>query len=283
MERERRQTEAEEGVLAEIWGIRGSLPVSGPAYEKFGGNTSCISIRTGTCLLILDAGTGITVLGKKLVKEGFRGRADLFLSHVHLDHIQGLAAFPLLFCRGVELVIHGERREGMGLKEQLDRIFSPPYWPVRLEQAQATVRFREIGDRERVDLGEGLAVDTFRASHPDHCLMMKVSSGNTSLLYATDCEMDETFMEQAETFAGGSRVIVADAQYGPEELEARRGWGHSSWVQGNGFARRCGAEQVIHTHFDWNADDDCLSLREEQAKRDWSGALFAREGMRLRL
>lgn len=274
---------ADKETVLEIWGTRGSLAVSGPEYEEYGGNTSCISIRTAGRVLILDAGTGISRLGRMLAEEGFRGRADLFLSHVHLDHILGLATFPLLFSRDVKLVIHGEARMGKDIRQQLNRIFEPPYWPVCLEQAQADIGFQTIGEGQHLDLGDGIAVDTFRARHPDQCLMLKISAGNSTMVYATDCEMDREFIRKAAEFARGSRLIIADAQYAPEELEKKRGWGHSSWMQGNLLARSSGADWVIHTHFDWSADDICLSARESQAAEDWEGAVFAREGMRIQL
>ncbi len=280
--KENRIWENNEAVL-EIWGTRGSLAVSGPEYTVYGGNTSCVSVRTSRRLLIFDAGTGIVGLGRRLAEEGFKGRADLFLSHVHLDHIQGLPAFPLLFCRDAELVIYGEERMGKNIEEQLNSVFTPPYWPVRLEQAPAKIRFQSLKEGERLELGDGIAVDTLRSAHPDRCLMMKVSAGRSCAVYATDCEMDRDFIPKAAAFAEGSRVIISDAQYGPEELEGKRGWGHSSWVQGNLLGRSCGAEQVIHTHFDWTADDECLRERESQAEKDWKGAVFAREGMKILL
>jgi phosphoribosyl 1,2-cyclic phosphodiesterase len=260
-----------------FWGVRGSIATPGPATAGVGGNTSCVEVRCGDELLVLDAGTGLRGLGDELMKRGER-RAHVLLSHLHWDHVQGLPFFTPLYVPGSELTLHGPDFGPGGLEGALRRQMSAPGFPVELGDVGARLTLRELRHRSRFQLGD-VTLSAARLNHPGGVLGYRIDFGGRSLAYATDtehlAELDPALLELAEDVD----LLIYDAQYSPEEYASKRGWGHSTFEVAAALAKRAGARQLALFHHDPRRDDAGVSELEERARTLFASSFAAREGM----
>lgn len=218
-----------------LGGARGSFPVSGEDTLKFGGETFALLIEgeDGTQLLV-DAGSGV-----QRMRERLRPGATLLFTHTHLDHLIGLPA--LTECWPAVMV-----SPRSGLADVLERVFSPPVWPVRLPAAEF------VTPSEPFAAG-GLRVSWREVAHPDGCVAYRVdeAAGGASVVVATDIEWQAMPAEEQAgfvEFARGAGLVVFDGQFAPEEYGERRGWGHSTWGDAVEVGGRCGAGRVWVVH-----------------------------------
>ena len=260
-----------------VRGTRGAVPMADPAFLEYGGNTSCVSVRCGGELVVFDAGSGLLSLGSAPETGG--GRIHILLSHLHLDHIQGLVGFQPLYDPNADVRLYGEARGGTSFRAQLDRIFGPPYWPLGLEDGRARVDVREIGPGEPFSLSEGLRVRTFRSCHPDGSLIYRLEGQGRSIVYTLDCELTAGLAPRLADFARDCDLLIWDANF--TEADLQKGWGHSTWAQGLEMARASGAARVLMTHYDRSYTDAFLREQERLAREKWDTCVFAREGMEL--
>ena len=265
-----------------VWGSRGSCPMTGKT-SIFGVNTSCFSLDTGDALFVFDAGSGILDL-KRAFTEGESRSVHLFLSHLHMDHIQGLFGFVPLpaWCR--ELCIYGEPRGGRSLREQLDAFIGPPYWPLTLPQMGGDrIRFTDVLPGESFRAG-GRAVSAARSEHPDQSLWYRLEpeeKGGCAVVYGLDCELTEAAIPRLAAFARGAGLLVLDAAYAPEDLPEKRGWGHSSYRECLTLAKESGAARVLLSHLSPEYPDSALASLEQSAAREAGpiDVIIAKEGM----
>lgn len=269
----------------EIWGSRGSFPRSEERFLKYGGNTSCVSLAYDGGIVILDAGSGIGGLGRKTAVDGRRSsdapirRVDILLSHLHLDHVQGLPAFQPFYDSETEIHLYGPT----GFERHLKTLIGPPYWPVGFSDFAAKVFFHELRPGEKFSLN-GLTVDTMEGNHPGGSVLYRIDSKSMdgmikSLVYALDCETDEKTSRRLKKFAEETDLLLWDAGFTTEDLKA--GWGHSTWEQGVAVRRAARAEKVVMMHYNAEYDDMFLQRLEETAKKEDGAVIFAREGMKL--
>lgn len=263
-----------------VWGARGSLPVPDASFLAFGGNTSCLSLDLSDTLVVLDAGSGLTTLGERMLRED-RRRADILLSHCHLDHIIGLFSFAPRHSPGVELHLYGTP----DVTRDLARLVGPPLWPVGLTSGGGAIHTHEVQAGEPFSLvggaAPGLTVATLEGNHPGGCLYYRLERGGRGLVYALDCELSEELFPRLAAFARGTDLLVWDASYAPEDLKP--GWGHSTWAQGLALGRAAGAKRVLMTHYSTQYSDTFLQHQERLARRMDSRAQFARERMVIEL
>lgn len=266
-----------------LWGTRGTFPQASKEYLEYGGNTSCISVECEDRLIVFDAGSGLACLGKFLTESGNCPRIDLFISHVHMDHIMGFYNFQPFFNPGAEIHIYGEEKEGVSVKEQIRRVVDGPYWPVGVNDFPAAVRFHTLEAGKTYPLAEDLAVGTVEGNHPNGSILYRLELGEKSVVYGLDCEMDEATLERLASFSAGCDLLICDAQYTEEELPAKTGWGHSSWQWGIRLKEKAGAKTALMTHYSWDYTDEQIKKQEMKAKQEHKGCLFAREGMEILL
>lgn len=251
-----------------FWGTRGSIPSPGSATVKYGGNTPCVEVRTETdWLVILDAGTGIRELGRSLVTNanGNGIAADIFLTHAHWDHIQGIPFFAPIFQPGNHFTIWGSKT----LETSIDRVIrdqmSPVVFPVAFEQLDATVDFSEIAEERRS--GNGYDVTAFAVRHPGGALGYRFSGrseNDGSFVYISDNELNPSapynsradWQERLVDFVRGATVLVHDAMYTAEEYEKHRGWGHSTYEDAVNLALDAGVERLVLFHHRPERSDD---------------------------
>jgi phosphoribosyl 1,2-cyclic phosphodiesterase len=276
-----------------IWGCRGSLPTPGSATVRYGGNTSCVEVVLESgAVLVLDAGSGIRKLGLDLVKRRVR-RLHLLLTHLHLDHIEGLRFFAPLFDDEVQLDIWGPPSPVSGLEERIARAFSPPLFPIDLQDTPAKVTFNDVPN---VPWTIGAA--ELRASlvvHPGPTVGYRISADGSSVAYMPDHEpaLAGRFEDRTRDWISGGSIaedvdlLLHDAQYSEEEYEGRLGWGHSSVSSAVAYADAVGAKRLVLFHHDPTHSDDRMQELEAEARSfaDDGGdpPTIAREGMVLDL
>ena len=279
---------------ATLWGVRGSVPAPGPATAGFGGNTSCVQVTAEDgSEFVLDAGTGIRDLGGALA--GRCRRLHVLLTHLHLDHIQGLMFFAPFFDPEVEITVWGPPAAGRALRKRLARYISNPLSPIEIGELPARVTFRDVPSEPwrigAVELRASLV------SHRGPTLGYRLSENGTSLCYLPDHE--PALGQDLATAPGawisgfglahGASLLIHDAQYSEREYPAHRGWGHSSLAAALAFARRCDVQRLLLFHHDPSHDDAFLeALRREAVDRwtqlDGQGSVdLAREGVVLDL
>lgn len=269
-----------------FWGVRGGIPTPEASKLRYGGNTSCVSVELsdGT-LIILDAGTGLRLLGNDLRRRHPQGgiQGHLLFSHLHWDHIQGIPFFKPLFNPGNHFEFIGQRPEGTTLQAQLEGQQNYAYFPVDMGHMSSRKSFREIGD-ETFTLG-GATVTSRRLNHPGGCLGYRIEMDGACIVYATDNEHTGPGPEAAIVdLARDADLLIFDTNYTPEEYESgRQGWGHSTWQQAVVNARAANVDRLILFHHDQDHDDAELEVIEALAAEAFPRSLAAREGMCIRL
>jgi phosphoribosyl 1,2-cyclic phosphodiesterase len=272
-----------------FWGVRGSIPSPGPRTLEVGGNTSCVQVTGGDGTeLILDAGSGIRALGP--ADLGHARRLHIVLTHLHLDHIQGLLFFTPLFDPEAEITVWGPPGSAP-LRRRLARYLSNPLSPIELGELPARVSFQDVpGGGWR--LGE-LELRAALVAHRGPTLGYRISEGGKSVCYLPDHEpaLGATLASAPVAWvsglglAAGANVLIHDAQYTEQEYAARLGWGHSSLDQALAFAGRAAPERLLLFHHDPGHDDECLrSLEAEAVERPLDSRVeLAREGQTIEL
>ncbi len=272
-----------------IWGCRGSVPTPGPDTFRYGGNTSCVevSLDDGT-LLVLDAGTGIRSLGFDLLDRGVR-RVHLLLTHLHLDHLEGLRFFAPLWDERVTLDIWGPPSPLLSLRERISRSFSPPLFPIDLSEVPAQVTFHDVPREPWTVDGTRLVADL--VAHPGPTVGFRIETATSSFAYLPDHEPALAGMneDKSRDWISGAAIaeevdiLLHDAQYFEDEYEERIGWGHSSVADAVAFARAVGARRLVLFHHEPRHTDGSLERLEARARslvdRDEDWPALAREGM----
>ncbi len=275
-------------MIVRFWGVRGSLPSPGPNTLHFGGNTSCVEVRCGEQLLILDGGTGLRGLGERLRQEGVHRGIFLF-SHVHWDHIQGFPFFvPAYDPQGSFEILGGDALVG-SLEEALHRQMRPPNFPVRLREMGAGFTFGSIHAEEHLVRGD-VKIQVLRLRHPDPSFGYRIQWRGSTLVYATDTEHPDDGVDgHLAEFARDVDLLIYDAQFTPEEYEGavdgrpRRGWGHSTAQEGARLALKGRVRQLILFHHDPTHDDEKIRSIEREARAIFPNSLAAYEGLALHL
>jgi phosphoribosyl 1,2-cyclic phosphodiesterase len=272
-----------------IWGCRGSVPTPGAETVGCGGNTSCVevSLDDGT-VLVLDAGTGIRALGQELLDRGVR-HVHLFLTHLHLDHLEGLRFFAPVWNPEVQVDIWGPPSPVISLQERIARSFSPPLFPVDLADVPARVTFRDVPRRPWTVAG--VSMEAALVVHPGPTVGFRIANGRSTFAYVPDHEpalAGEIAGRPADWISGASiaadvDLLFHDAQYFEDEYEQRIGWGHSSVADAVAFGEAVGARRLLLFHHDPMHSDGSLERLEAAAQSLSQGnglsPALAREGM----
>jgi len=268
--------------LIKIWGARGSIPTPGKSTVKFGGNTSCLEIRCGNELIIFDAGTGIRELGLKLIEEKEKIKAHLFFSHLHWDHIQGFPFFLPFYKAENEFDIYAEKKEVGTLQELLSLQMKHPFYPVPLKNMASKIRFNDIGSNCEIPVGDAI-ITSYRANHPDGCLSYRVDYNGKSIAYSTDTEHKQKMDENIYKAALNADVFIYDCNFTEEEYSKRKGWGHSTWVEGVKIAKEANVKHFIMWHHDSLHNDEFISNLEKEVQKAFPNSQAAFENLTIKL
>jgi phosphoribosyl 1,2-cyclic phosphodiesterase len=270
-----------------FWGVRGSIPTPGPTTLHYGGNTSCLEVRVGDQILILDAGTGLRLLGLQLLAEFGERPLDLtlLLTHTHWDHIQGLPFFMPVYQAQNRLRILGFEGARRGLDNVLSNQMESPYFPVGLREVPATVQIEELKETS-FSLG-AVQVEVCRAHHPGICVGYRLTVNGSSMAFFPDNELrqfDVPIMEPPTPASAGSTeffdsatsglleflrgvdVLIIDSQYTREEYREHKGWGHGCLNDVVALAVQCQAKKLFLFHHDPDHDDAKISQMVKDAR-----------------
>ena len=273
------------GMKVKLWGTRGSIPSPGPETIRYGGNTSCVGVTLSDgSLLALDAGTGIRSLGLALGDEP--ARLHILLTHLHLDHIQGLVFFAPAFRPQTEIVIWGPASPEASLRDRIARYISAPLSPVEVRELPCDVSFRHCPETEW-EIGPA-RIRAASVAHRGPTLGYRIDDGDSSLTYIPDHEpalgadldrLDEDWIS-GFALARDTSLLIHDGQYADAEYPEHVGWGHSALSHSLSFARRTGAERTVLFHHDPMHSDDFLDGLGAEGGRRWAGAGRRRGGDR---
>lgn len=245
-----------------ILGTRGSLPSTNPGAFKYGGNTACIEVIEEDQMFILDAGTGVLKLAQDLNPE--QKRFDILLTHLHIDHIQGLGFFKPLFDGENEIHIWGPASSTKSLHSKLNRYLSPPLFPVHFRDLPCKMYLHEI-TRSSFEIGN-LQINSAYINHPGPTIGYRIFNAHSVFAYLPDHEPflgNKGFELEREWISGtglahNADLLIHDSQYTPEEYPDKIGWGHSSIEQAIKFASIAKVKKLLLFHHDPNHDDQLL-------------------------
>jgi phosphoribosyl 1,2-cyclic phosphodiesterase len=266
-----------------FWGVRGSTPTPQAENLRYGGNTSCVEVRFGDRLYIFDCGTGLRALGQQLRRE-FAGRAvsaHIFVSHFHWDHIQGIPFFGPLYDQPENRFFFHSSSRIRSLKRVMEEQMASPYFPVDMSEMKAHRDFYSI-EQGRMPLGE-VTVEARWLNHPQGCMGFRLETDEGVVVYATDNEPgDGVFDQNLRQLAAGADLLIYDAQYLPEEYQARkRGWGHSHWREAINVVMESGAKELVLFHHDPDHNDGCLDQVVKEARNYYPKVRAAAEGLEM--
>jgi phosphoribosyl 1,2-cyclic phosphodiesterase len=265
-------------VKLKIWGSRGSIPAPGPETMRYGGNTSCVELTlSDSSKLILDAGTGIRNLGIALGRAGVGEQPiHILLTHLHLDHIQGLMFFAPLFRPEAEIVIWGPPSPEASLRDRVARYLSAPLAPVEVRELPSLLSFRECEASLEWSIGPA-RVTAQAVNHRGPTLGYRIEDAGTTISYIPDHEpglgtpLDSVSDEWISGFAlaRDASLLIHDCQYTDEEYRAHLGWGHCPVSDALAFARRVAARRLLLFHHDPLHSDEFLDALGTDCRTRW--------------
>jgi phosphoribosyl 1,2-cyclic phosphodiesterase len=289
-----------------MWGVRGSIPSPGPRTVRYGGNTTCIEVRSDDdSLIVLDAGTGIFPLSQTLLAR-LPVTANIFITHTHWDHIQGLPFFIPIFIPGNTLRIHGayDIVAMQGIEQVMSVQLQYSYFPIREAELKARIEYETLTVGVPVAIGDA-TVTPVLMNHPVTDLGYRVECNGKSMFFTGDHEpwrniyapedpehadyqaMVDQRIAELDAAIGTVDVLIVDAAYTIEEYPQKIGWGHGTFDSAIAMARRVGAQRLICTHHEPTRGDDDLErvFAEARARNPEPGCevLLAREGLEIDL
>lgn len=242
-----------------LWGVRGSIPVTGPETSYYGGNTSCVDVWEDGCQLVLDGGSGIQRFSMNTTLDS--KRIDILLTHLHLDHIQGLGFFKPLFDPDMDVHIWGPASSLRTLHSRLSRYLSPPLFPVLIRDLPCKLTLHEI-ENSQFSIGP-FTIQSRYIIHPGPTVGFRVSSKNSTFTFIPDHEPalgkdgminDPKWISGIE-LAMNADLLLHDAQFSSEEYQQRKGWGHSSMSDAALFASMAKVKHLLLSHHDPSRTD----------------------------
>lgn len=266
------------GFRVKFWGTRGSLPVSGAEYARFGGNTIAVEVSCGTETLLFDAGSGLPHAGRALAPDRTQ-TTHLFMSHFHYDHIIGLPFFcPLFNPRATVSLWSGNLHGQQTTQETLKEIMRPPFFPVSPDICAARVRCMDFRATDILEPVAGARLVTGMLNHPGGSIGYRIEWNGRVIAIITDTEhepgkLDDTVL----TLIRGADLFIYDGAFEDEEMEKFKGFGHSTWQQAVRLAREAGVRQTAIFHHSPTRIDSELEAMEARARAELSSLFFARD------
>ena len=257
-------------MIIKCWGSRGSIPVSGEEYIKYGGDTTCLEIRTKSDdIIIVDAGTGIRRLGSKLIDEN-RYNYNLIFTHSHWDHLMGFPFFKPLYEEQAEFMMYRCPFHSKFVETILSRIMTPPSFPVRYSEISAKMEYVEAFT-SAFEIGS-VTITPIPISHPDRGSGYKFTEDGKSFVFLTDNELGFThpgglsYKDYME-FSAGADLLIHDAEYIPEEYPSKIEWGHSVFTETLDLAIEAGVKQFGLFHLNQERTDQQVDEMVESCRR----------------
>ncbi|AFL51808.1 phosphoribosyl 1,2-cyclic phosphodiesterase [Sinorhizobium fredii] len=261
-----------------FWGVRGSLPVSGEQFLRYGGNTPCIEVRCGAEVLIFDAGSGLREAGLSLMSESV-SEFDVFFTHSHYDHIIGLPYFkPIYRCSSAVRFWSGHLHGKMSTAEMINDFMRPPWFPVGPGICQASLDTLDFRPGETLSPRKDVSIRTMSLVHPGGCVGYRVDWGGRAVALIYDTEHEPGILDrELLDFIAGADLLVYDCTYLESEMAAYRGYGHSTGIHGSRLAMAAGIPRLAMFHHDPSRTDAALAAIEQEVQTFFAGAFAARD------
>ena len=257
-------------MLIRCWGARGSIPVSGQKYLKYGGNTTCLEIRTqDDKILVVDAGSGIREAGNFLLKQT-RHDYTLLMTHAHWDHIMGFPFFKPIYSSKTKLSVWGCMFAQESIKDLLSRIMSAPHFPVDFSSIRANISYADACNHH-YELGE-MKITPIALSHPNQGTGFRFVEADRCFIFLTDNELGYphegglAYQEYLD-FCRGADLLIHDAEYKEDEYKKTRGWGHSTYNAALKLAMEAGVKKFGIFHHNQERFDDEIDAMVDDCKK----------------
>lgn len=269
-----------------FYGVRGSFPVPDKMMSKYGGNTSCLLIDNNCQPLILDAGTGIINIGKYLLNsKPQQKKINLFLTHLHIDHILGLPFFDPVFDESYEINIYCDQTPKTPLEDTIYSLFNQPLSPISNEGIKATLNFTILNTdhRETIRVGENIAVDYIKEKrHPlSGVLFYCITVKGKRIVYATDVESADGFGREQLDFIRGADILIHDSMYFDSDYSSsthpKTGFGHSTVSMAVENAIRGEVKKLFLFHYDPGYTDEQVERMYQEAKKKFKHTYLSKE------
>lgn len=257
-------------MIVRCYGARGSIPVSGAEYVRYGGDSTCVEIRTKNDeIIIVDAGSGIRRLGNRLIEEG-RFNYTIFFTHSHWDHILGFPFFKPLFNEKTKIDLKGCPDAQGNIQKLLSKAMSAPLFPIRFDELRASITYD--GACPTTFLIDSIEVSTIHLSHPNGGLGFRFVEDGKSFVFLTDNELGfhhkgGRLFEDYAAFAQNADLLVHDTEYTPEQYKTTIGWGHSTYLQALELALSAGVKRFGLFHHNQDRRDEDLDEIVEKCRK----------------
>jgi len=255
-----------------FWGTRGSIPCPGPETIKYGGNTTCFEVTCGGKRVIIDAGTGIRLLGKKImIEEGNLLDADLFFTHTHMDHIQGLPFFAPLYNPNSDVRLHaghlaGDKYDLHGIIGTM--LMKDPVFPVPSALIEKACSFNDYDCGTEFTLDGGIVIKTGQLNHPNGACGYRIEFAGKVIAICTDTEhFEDRIDENVIGLAQDADIMVYDSAYTDDEYPNFKGWGHSTWQEALKVAEAANVKKTFLFHHDPSHNDEKMDLIAEEVSK----------------
>lgn len=261
-----------------FWGVRGTRMVSDCNEVIYGQNTICVEVQCGDRILVFDAGSGIIQLGNDLIDRGITSM-DLFLSHAHYDHVEGIPFFQPFYNQNFTTHFWAGRLNGIRhTRDIVDGLMKEPYFPIKQEKFLSTIHYREIQDYQTIDLGGGIKVETTRLMHPGGATGYKVLFDGRSFAFVTDTthaidQQDQTLLD----FVRDVDLFAYDCSYLDVEFPKFASFGHSTWEEGARLKAKSGAKAMMGFHHMPYRSDDELDAIAKMLEKECPGCRVAKD------
>lgn len=254
-----------------FWGVHGTLPVPGPRTVRYGGNTSCVTVRfSRDQLFVFDAGTGIKGLSNLMMQtKDQQKQATVFISHSHWDHINALPFFSPLYVAGNNFQICGPAQGAVTVRDMISAQMDAVYFPITIDQFAANIQYLDL--KEGAYEFDGVRVETLLLNHPGYCLGYRLNCNGLSICYVTDNELvprsspeyNAGYRERLTRFVGSADILITDCTYFDAEYPTKVGWGHSCIGEVADLAAAAYVKRLFLFHHDPDHGDDDIDLKLE--------------------
>lgn len=254
-----------------FWGTRGSIAVPGKDTITYGGNTTCleVTLKSGR-KVIIDAGTGIRPLGDKLIAENDKVDIHLLITHIHWDHVLGFPFFGPIYDPATQITIDGYPTCMKGLRYTFDNKMGDGFFPIKFDDLRAQINYIEKLSKGKLEI-DGTVIDCIPLQHPQGGYGYRFREGKKTLAFITDNELRADSWEGRSPkdyakFCKGADILIHDCQYTPEEIETRRGWGHSDYESTFQLAQDAGVKKLLLFHHDPSRTDQQVKAIQDNCK-----------------
>lgn len=272
------------GFNVTFWGVRGSTSCSEPDFMVYGGNTACVELSLDGNVLILDSGSGIRGLGKKLI-EAKSECAALLISHMHWDHISGFPFFAPIYSANARLDIYAVPHHKRDIRSVFEMQMSSPFFPTTIHAVPSSLHFHNLLQNEPFFLYDGSVKITPAAlNHPNGATGYRIEYAGRTVAYISDTEHvagqpDENVLKLID----GCDLMIYDALYTDDEFADYIGWGHSTWQEAVRLAKKANVRRTALFHHAPHHNDDAMAAIEKEAQSLLPSVFAAKEKMTLEL